>query len=99
METFTRKYDDGREVVSCLDPDRLDTLYAKLRDIHKKEFPDWSIHQLLTHLRHWYPELAYEWVEMSDEGLVAKLEEYAAYWHAKFKPKTISEEDTCTENH
>lgn len=71
----------------------------KIRDIHKKEFPDWSIQQLLFNLRRRYPEVTYEWVEISDEGLVAKLEEYAAYWHAKFKPKTISEEDTCTENH
>lgn len=99
METFARKYDDGREVESCLDPDRLDQVYAKIRDIHKKEFPDWSIQQLLFNLCRRYPEVTYNWVEMSDEGLVAKLEEYAAYWNAKFKPKTISEEDTCTENH
>ena len=105
MEIFTRKYPDGTVVDSCLDPDRLDSLYGRIRDIHKKEFPDWTIPQMFKNLFHRYPDLAYEWVEFSDEALIAKLEEFAAALNAGrdalYKKYDIDnkEDKQCTENH
>jgi len=35
------------------DPNRLDVFYEKLRDIHKKYFPDWRFGQLCSNFFGW----------------------------------------------
>lgn len=108
-EIFTRTYDDGKVVDSMLNPDRLDALYEKIRDIHKKEFPDWSIPQLLQHIIFWDREFRWEW--RTDEQFIQMLQDYADEMHKKHelfeehldkvdpeKP-ILTQEKTCTENH
>ena len=108
-EIFTRTYEDGKVVDSMLNPDRLDALYEKIRDIHKKEFPDWSISQVLQHLIAWDSKFQYEW--LTDEQFTQMLQAYADEMHknhvvhfdehlGKFDPEKpiITQETTCTEN-
>lgn len=35
-------------------PDRLDALYEKIKEIHKTEFPDWRIGQFMLNFMAWY---------------------------------------------
>ncbi len=109
-EIFTRTYDDGKVVDSMLNPDRLDALYEKIRDIHKKQFPDWSIPQVLQHLIDWDTKFQYEW--LTDEQFIQMLQVYADEMQKKHdelfekclgkldpeKP-ILTQEKTCTENH
>jgi len=108
-EIFTRTYDDGKVVDSMLNPDRLDALYEKIRDIHKKEFPDWSIPQLLQHIIFW--DRAFQWEWRTDEQFLKMLQDYADEIHKKQdelfeeclgesdpeKP-ILTQETQCTEN-
>lgn len=108
-EIFTRTYDDGKVVDSMLNPDRLDALYEKIRDIHKKEFPDWSIPQVLQHLIDWDTKFQYEW--LTDEHFILMLQVYADEIHkkqdelfeeclGKLDPEKpiLTQEKPCTEN-
>ena len=108
-EIFTRTYDDGKVVDSMLNPDRLDALYEKIRDIHKKEFPDWSIPQVLQHIIFW--DRAFQWEWRTDEQFLKMLQDYADEIHkkhdelfeeclGKFDPEKpiLTQEKPCTEN-
>jgi hypothetical protein len=108
-EIFTRTYDDGKVVDSMLNPDRLDVLYEKIRDIHKKEFPDWRIPQLFQQLAAWDNKFFYEW--RTDEQFIEKLQEFGDYLTQKFGPSELfdkedfdpekpilTQEKPCTEN-
>jgi len=105
-EIFTRTYDDGRVVDSMCDPDRLDEFYAKIRDIHKKEFPDWTIPQLFRELAKWDLDFRREY--RTDEQFIEKLLDYADEFNKKFLPYAepaeplkpiIPQENLCTESH
>lgn len=107
-EIFTRTYDDGKVVDSMLNPDRLDELYEKIRDIHKKEFPDWPIPQVLQHIILW--DRAFQWEWRTDEQFIKMLQDYAGEIHkkpelfdehlGKFDPEKpiLTQEKPCTEN-
>lgn len=107
-EIFTRTYDDGTVVESMRNPDRLDALYEKIRDIHKKEFPDWSIPQVLQHLIDWDRVFRWEWG--TDEQFIKMLQDYADEINkkpelfdehlGKFDPEKpiLTQEKPCTEN-
>lgn len=112
-EIFTRTYDDGKVVESMLNPDRLDSPYEKIRDIHKKEFPDWKIPQLLRALFNWDRTLLYR-EYMTDDEFISLLQKYADENNEKlapfiydgddkddekvnFKP-ILTQETQCTEN-
>ena len=104
-EIHTRTYEDGKVVESMLNPDRLDALYEKIRDIHKKEFPDWTIPQLFRELAKWDPDFRREY--RTDEQFVAKLLDYADEFNKKFQQyaepaeplkSIITQEKPCTEN-
>lgn len=36
------------------DPNRLDALYEKIKEIHKREFPDWRMGQFMLNFMTWY---------------------------------------------
>ncbi|MBR2306079.1 MAG: hypothetical protein IKA48_02605 [Fibrobacter sp.] len=104
-EIFTRTYDDGTVVESMRNPDRLDALYEKIRDIHKKEFPDWTIPQLFRTLANWDTDFRREY--RTDEQFIAKLLDYANELNKKFRiyaepaeplKPIMTQEQPCTEN-
>lgn len=84
-------------------------VHEKIRDIHKKEFPDWSIPQVLQHLINWDTKFHYEW--RTDDQFIKMLKDYADEIHknhdelfdehlGKFDPEKpiLTQETTCTEN-
>lgn len=58
------------------DPNRLDNLYEKLKEIHKKDFPDWRFGQFMLNFLGWlgqdrdpfFPE---------DDAMIEYFEQYA----------------------
>ena len=36
------------------DPNRLDALYDKIKEVHKREFPDWRMGQFMLNFMAWY---------------------------------------------
>lgn len=99
MPIFEKTYDDGSVVESMLDPDRLDSLYDRIRDIHKKEFPDWSISQLFKELFTRHRDFLHDWVSKPDELLIDTLRQDASELNAALGIDTKQEDNTCTENH
>lgn len=59
------------------DPNRLDMFYEKLRDIHKKYFPDWRFGQLCSNFFGWlgyYKKIDLFFPE--EDQMLEYLEEY-----------------------
>ena len=60
------------------DPNRLDKFYAKLRDIHKNECPDWRFGQLMMNFLHWYYEkYNQDFFHEEEDEMIEKIREYA----------------------
>ena len=59
-------------------PDRLDDFYNKVKDIHKKYFPDWRFGQLMSNFLGWlYQEKKRDCFFPEEDEMLKHLEEYA----------------------
>lgn len=58
-------------------PDRLDDFYNKVKDIHKKYFPDWRFGQLMSNFLGWlYQEKNRDCFFPEEDEMLEHLEEY-----------------------
>ena len=66
------------------DPNRLDSFYSELRDIHKKYFPDWRYFQFMSNVMGWiYSEKKIDPFFIEENKAKEYLKEYANSTSAK----------------
>ena len=54
------------------DPDRLDSFYDELKEIHKNFFPDWRFSQFFMNFCSWYGDPFY----LEEDRFLAKVKNY-----------------------
>lgn len=54
-------------------PNRLDNLYDTLKEIHKKEFPDWRLTQFIANMQEYFHSDMY-YVE--DDKVIGRVEDF-----------------------
>lgn len=55
------------------DPKRLDKFYEELKNIHKKEFPDWRFGQFIINFLSWYGQDSFY---LEEGKMLAKIKEF-----------------------
>ena len=55
------------------DPKKLDTLYDYLKEVHKREFPDWRFFQLVYNFLSWYGQDPFYVEDDKVQGLIDKF--------------------------
>lgn len=55
------------------DPNRLDSFYEKLKQIHKEKVPDWRFGQLISNFESWYGKDIFY---LEENQLMSKLNEF-----------------------
>jgi len=61
------------------DVNRLDGFYDKMKEIHKREFPDWRFGQFMLNFFSYYGDPFY----LEEDKFIEKLEDYVKFLNSK----------------